>query len=459
MRYPHGLAHRRPFRPGLLAFLVIVSIAAPAFRQCPAQAFYQAGGSNGQPDGFSQNVGLPGPVIHDPNFGSPFYNQPFTMGEVLRNQGQLPPIRTKPAYNTASCLSLPAPVSQPLPTPGPGYRGSWINYNLGTLGIVSPGWAGYPFYPPYSSFGYPSWGYPCGTYPAWGYPAFTTPYAFGYPASGLPYGWVPFWVQPVNRLLPNYGLIFSISEIVSRGNGRFGPIRPVRDLRNRNQNNGGIVLPGANNAQANPAAGLNAVAPIAIRPPAPMPQGPADPLRASLDNPVVMPAQAAPDGAANQADRALRKANFGVVQGSRDRLGIRRAEGRSAVAGGNSKKVDEDIHRLLQGADRLARNGLINEARTRYQALADRLQTAPEPWFRLAQLEVIAGHHQAAALAWSKASELAGQASPGYTKNLKWSDIADQATRDEALHRLDEWSDAGALAGLRATISPGTVLR
>ncbi|MFM7591410.1 MAG: hypothetical protein ACKO85_06400, partial [Isosphaeraceae bacterium] len=385
--------------------------------------------------------------------------------EILRSHGQLPPISTlSPAYNSASCLALPSVGGQPLVGPGPVNRGGWLNYNLGTLGIVSPGWAGYPYYSPYGNYGYGAWGYPVNLYQSWGYGGLYSPFAYsGY---GLPYGWVPFWVQPVNRLMPNYGLIFSMTEIVNRGNSRFGPTRPVRDLRNRNlnqnQNNGGILLPGAGNAPANVGPGLNAVAPVAMRPVA-MPQGPRDPLKADLNQPP-RPVGEKMVGAANeaQADMALRVASLPVAPAPGRAVGIRRGAVAEKPGNVNVNDVQNEVYRMLQGPDRLARNGLIDEARGRYQALAERLQTAPEPWFRLAQLEVIAGRDQAATEAWNKACALAGQASAGFTKKLKWGDIADPATRAEAMDRLNAWSGAGsaeALAGLRATISPGTAIR
>lgn len=471
-RPPCHFAHRRLSFQFFNWALIYFAACTAGLSPCRAEGqHHPSGGMQGQfsqgftpSGGFSQNVGLPapGPIIHDPNFGSPFRNEPFTMGEILRRQGQLPPISTSPSYNSASCLSLPSPVGQPFVGPGPVNRGGWLNYNLGTLGIVSPGWAGFPYYSPYGNYGYSTFGYQPSIYPSWGYQGFYSPFAYsGY---GLPYGWVPFWVQPVNRMVLNYGLIFSVAEIVNRGNSRFGPTRPLRELRNRNQNqnNGGIIMPGAGPAAAKPAPGLNAVAPVAMRQPV-MPPRPLDPLNADLNQPprpVGEKLEVAPDEA--KADMAMRVAGLRVAP-SRDRVvGIRRS-GEAEKSGKNGvNNLDTGIYRLLQGPDRLARNGLVDEARNRYQALAERLQNAPEPWFRLAQLEVIAGRDQAATEAWNKACALAGESSAGYTKQLKWSDIADPATRAEALERLDLWSGAGsgeALAGLRATISPGTAIR
>ena len=450
--------HRCVIKPYYLQLIAITAIAAffASGRDCVAQAHHHGG-----PGHFSTSTAtaLPQPVIHDPNFGSPFYNTPFTMGEVLRSHGQLPPITTSQSFNTASCLAISGNSSSPYfnsGTPfvnsGPINRNGWLTYNLGTLGIVSPGWAGYSYYSPYY-YGSYGLGYPS-LYQGWGYNGFYNPYALY--NNGLPFGWVPFWQQPVNRLVPNYGLIFSMAEIVNRGNARFGPTRPVRQLRNANRNpnnNGGIILPGADAAKDLQNQGLNAVAPVAFRPPA---QGPADPLKADLADRVEIPQRPPVGSERSGLPPVLRPAaeHAGMVRKKDVKLAL--AETLSDTA--QALKLKDQ----MQTADRLARNGLFEEARNRYEAIARRQPTAPEPWFRLAQVEVLTGHQLPAIDAWHQFQRLSGRSATIYTKQMSWADIADNSAQNEAAAKLKNWSDQCAdesIDAIRATIRPAALVR
>ena len=114
----------------------------------------------------------------------------------------------------------------------------------------------------------------------------------------------------------------------------------------------------------------------------------------------------------------------------------------------------------LQSGDRLARNGLWDEARQRYQALADSVQDQPAPWLRLAQLAVLTGDSQTALAAWQEATKREAAAQPGYSKQVKWSEIADNTTLGLAMSRLTEWSaqpEFKEMSALRATLSDTTV--
>jgi hypothetical protein len=384
-------------------------------------------------------------ILHDPDFGSPFHSTPFTMGDVLRSHGQLPPINTLQSHNSASCLAIPGNQGQSFIGSAPRYRNGWLTYNLGTLGIVSPGWAGYPYYSPFY-YGPTVWGYPA-PYQSWGFGGYYNPYL--YYNSGLPYGWAPFWIQPVNRLVPNHGLIFSMAEIVNRGNARFGPARPVRQLRkaNGNPNNGGIMLPGAEPANNVQNLGMKAFAPIHQ---GPLAQAPADPLKSDLATQigVSLPTPAAEQAAESSVNLKPRSQRANTAQ---------KRDGKVAFSGATSDQSETlKLRNQLQTADRLARNGLFDEARSRYQEIAKREPSAPEPWLRIAQIEVLAGNRLPALSAWQQFQMRSGRSETGYTKKLRWNDIADDNSRAEAAENLKIWAEQNtdeAIVAIKATMS------
>lgn len=374
------------------------------------------------------------------SFASPFAGQPFTMGEIQRIHGQLPPLTTTATYNASSCMALPR-VTQPIIGPG-GFstRPGWITYNLGTLGIVSPGWAGYPYWNPYGYYG----GYPyTSSYYNWSYSTAYGPYGYSgfYSGYGLPYGWGPFWTPIANPMVPNFGLFASLSDMVNRGNARFGPMRPVRDFRPGNRNRGGgIVVPDA--PPAGQPAGLNAI------PPLPMlgNQGPMDPLKPDMNN--------RPDIDPQMALATLEPANGQALLRNGRRVPLAPIPNQR-----NAKPSDDSAQSILtrlQTGDRLAKNGLMDDARTRYKALTESLADQPAPWFRLAQLEVLAGNPEAALSAWKAAEIRSGNAEPGYSKKLVWSSIADASQQADAAQKLAEWQSSDQfkeLSGLKATLN------
>lgn len=414
----------------------------------------------------SASVARPGEPTGHPSydrssFGSPFAGQAFTMGDILRGQGQLPPLPGSASFNSASCLSISGTSPFPGGMGGNLNRSGWITYNLGTLGIVSPGWAWYPYYSPYN---YNTNFYYGGIYP-WG---LATPYSsFGYPAyynyaglyfgNNLPYGWVPFWTPIVNPLVPNYGFMASVSEIAIRGNARFGAARPVRDLIPRNRNRGrGIVIPDGP-APGQPQQGMNAVPPIA--PIAIMGNRmPMDPLKVDLNS--------KPDSALEPASTNLVVANSPAAMPRLPqrtaRPGLSRNASQQKVAGkfvlsenATPRQREQWVLDRLQTGDRLARSGLMDEARVRYEDFAESSPDQPAPWFRLAQIEVLAGNAQAASKAWKEAEARSSNVEPGYTKRLPWSGIADETQQFIAAQNLAKWTSESQhmeFLGLQATL-------
>jgi hypothetical protein len=74
---------------------------------------------------------------------------------------------------------------------------------------------------------------------------------------------------------------------------------------------------------------------------------------------------------------------------------------------------------------------------------------------RIAQIEVLAGRPDQALLAWQEAARLEASTVAGYSKLLKWTDIADQHAISQARKSLDNWLEQESLkdlVGLRATI-------
>ena len=77
------------------------------------------------------------------------------------------------------------------------------------------------------------------------------------------------------------------------------------------------------------------------------------------------------------------------------------------------------------------------------------------PWLRIAQIEVLAGRPEQALLAWQEAVRRESGTVAGYSKLLKWTDIADNHAISQARKSLDNWlaqETLKDLAALRATI-------
>ena len=402
---------------------------------------------------------------YTPNFGSLYANQPFTISQTVGFQ----PVTTiqsgPPVYNTGSVLAMPG---------GGGYGYGCFNRYGGYgrtggfgvipgLAVVAPGWAGYPFYG-FNSFGYNGFGfgypymgysnfyYSTGFWPGgWGY----SNYSYNPLLSPFPlWGYNPFFGGFGNGLALNTGLIAGMNDIVMRGNARFGAARPVRELQARKAQGKGIVIPPDPNAN-----GMNAIAP---RPMVAIARGPMDPLKPEpLQPPLDAQMQLAQ---ANLAGGRMMEPTIRprVKQPPRPRQAP--GEGPKLKAlfldAASLAQKQQSVLDQLQSGDRLARNGLWDEARQRYQALADSVQDQPAPWLRLAQLAVLTGDSQTALAAWQEATKREAAAQPGYSKQVKWSEIADNTTLGLAMSRLTEWSaqpEFKEMSALRATLSDTTV--
>lgn len=397
------------------------------------------------------------------SFGSPFAGQAFTMGDILRSQGQLPPISTQPTYNTGSCLSLTGNSPRGPQNPFPAYRSGWISYNLGTLGIVSPGWAWYPYLSPYSysGYGFSTGIYSSGFYPYYGYPGYS-PYANTFFIdSGLPFGWMPYWRPIVNPFVLNFGFLGAVAEITNRGNARFGPARPIRNRRpqNRQQNQKedaagdarGILIPGVGMANGlGPAAGNQGVAGkgnVGV--------GPKDPLKqvALIQN------QKNANGGLNDLEKNQAKFGQQPVRRLVAAAPLPKSARRSRDAENANPMTGPDLHnwvrQRLQSGDRLAINGLFSEADIQYRSVQERVPDQPAPWFRLAQIAVLTNDPDTALLAWNESEKRASSGGPGYTKQLAWSDVADRASLTDARRNLEKWISQEKyqdLIGLKATL-------
>lgn len=431
-------------------------------------AAHAFGGHHHGGGGFIPGGGLGNPSWqYTPNFGSLYANQPFTISQTVGFQPVTTIQNGPPVYNTGSVLALP----------GAGF-GYSRNYGFGGLGncgprggfgvipglaVVAPGWAGYPFYG-YNNigyngfgFGFPYWGYNnfaygTGFWPGvWGY----SNYSFNPLLSPFPlWGYNPFFGGFGNGLALNTGLFAGMNEIVQRGNARFGAARPVRDLQARKAQGKGIVIPPDPNAN-----GLNAIAP---RPLVAGGRGPMDPLRTEpMQPPLDQQMQLA---RANLAGGRIMEPTIRprVKQPPRPRLAPGDGPRPKALfpdAASMAQKQQWVLDRLQTG-DRLARNGMLDEARERYKTLAETVHDQPAPWLRLAQVEVLAGNADAALAAWQEAARREAAAQPGYSKQVKWSEIADSNALGQAMTRLTDWADKpelGDLAALRATLSDSVV--
>ena len=239
----------------------------------------------------------------------------------------------------------------------------------------------------------------------------------------------------------------AMNEVVERGNARFGPARPVRQQKAQNRN-GMQALPMQNQG------GLNAIAP---RPIVAVNIGPNDPLRPPTPQPDL--------DAQFQLARADQMASRITEPTIRPRT-VRPPLPRVVAGEGRKPKVlfpdnatpaqkHDWIMERLQTGDRLARNGLLDESRERYETLSKMMADQAGPWLRIAQIEVLAGRPEQALLAWQEAVRRESGTVAGYSKLLKWTDIADNHAISQARKSLDNWleqENLKDLAALRATI-------
>lgn len=282
------------------------------------------------------------------------------------------------------------------------------NGPFGGLGIVAPGWWGLG---PGPGVGY--WGAGYGLYPsAWWVGGWNTgfaglnnwPIGWGF---GPGWGWNPgFFPNVWNQgFVWDRGFLGAMENVVFEGNARFGPARPVRQQRAAGGN--GIGMPPNPNG-----GGLNAVAPNA-------------------------PFAAVP--------RAM-PPNFVEI-----------ANLRQIPAPANPVAAFPD---RLQTADRLARNGLYEEASKRYQAVAEKHPEDPAPWFRIAQIQALADRPVEALKAFAEGESRSKGQFSNRLKSSKWADIADSTTIAKLKDKFDRWSKSPELAGiekLRATLTSGEI--
>lgn len=462
----------------LMALTVFVGFAGPlrvqAFNGPHHGGGHMGGGGHvGPMGGFAGGGHFGGsPGYMAPTWGSVFssgINGPNNWGSVFssgingpNNWGRV----------LSSGLGNPTPYYGGYPGYGNGYGygyrpgfGGWYNngsvlampgYGYGVipgLAVVSPGWAGYPYW---GNFGY-GFGYPY-----WGYSNYFVNTGF-WPNNGFGWGWNNGgWNGFNNGMAVNWGLLASINEILQRGNARFGPARPVKQVAARNRK-GKALEKNDPNAIAMPAAadgnGLNSVAPAPLMN---AQRKPMDPLKP--EEPTVV---AIPPPADNQIRMAMAIRPDGRIIEPTIRPKAKQAPlPRSAPGEGPKPKAlfpdaatiaqrEQWVMDRLQGGDRLARNGLYAEAREKYRALAATMADQPAPWLRLAQLETLAGNAEAARSAWNEAVRRETATEPGYSKRFTWSRIADVNAVHLASARLAEWTakpEFELLKGLKATL-------
>lgn len=326
-------------------------------------------------------------------FGSPFANQPFSISGM---NGGLNRLAGSPSTG--------------IPGPGSGAGGWCGNGSLGGLGLVAPGWWGLGWGP-----GGGFWGPGYGMYPsAWWVGGWNTGFIgngfIGNGFMGPGWGWDPMWNMgpwPMwnQGFVWDWGFLGAMDNVVLMGNSRFGPARPVRQQRAAARN--GIQVPGNPNGAAG---GLNAVPPMG----------------------------AGMAGMNPRMPLVLRPANRGAATPS------------APVA---TKPAPPD---RLQTADRLARNGLFDEALNRYREIAKNHPNDPAPWIRIAQVEALAGRPAEAIAAFSQGETSADGKFTEVVKSKAWSDIADSVAADRLRSEFEEWSHKPEFAGierLKATLT------
>lgn len=278
------------------------------------------------------------------------------------------------------------------------YPGSGTGNGLGGLGLVAPGWWGLGWGP---GAGY--WGPGYGMYPsAWWVGGWNT----GFNGNGFwgP-GWDPFlWNDPFmfnggwpvwnNGFVWDWGFLGAFDNVVQQGNARFGMARPVRQQRAAAN---GIQVPG----NMNPG-GLNAVPPFRANMNAPVPNMP---LIFRRPAPGLEKAQAQDPASAPKPDR-------------------------------------------LQTANRLARNGLLDEALDRYREAARANPQDAAAWVRIAQVEALADRPEAALEAFANGEKLGSERFTEIVKSMSWADISDKVSAQKLRTSFAEWSKNPKLAGI-----------
>lgn len=287
-------------------------------------------------------------------------------------------------------------------TGGTGFQGNYgcVNGNVGGLGLVAPGWWGLGW-GPRGGF----WGPGFGFFPsAWWVGGWNTGFV-----SPAPWGWGPGWGwnQPFfppmwnNGFVWDRGFLGAMDNIVMMGNGRFGPARPVRQQRAAGGN--GIRVPANMNG-----GGLNAVAPNAPFMPAARPNVP-------------------------------------------DFVNLTKPRRDAAPVPQEAAKPDR-----LQTADRLARNGLFDEALNRYQSIADKHPEDPAPLIRIAQIHALADRPDLALKAFAESEKRSAESFSAILKSLKWTDIADSVASAKLKGNFEIWSknpDYLGIEKLKSTFS------
>lgn len=326
-------------------------------------------------------------------FGSPFANQPFSISGMNG--------------------SLNRPGGSPsVGNPGPGVGVGWCgNGSLGGLGIVAPGWWGLGWGP-----GGGFWGPGYGMYPlAWWVGGWNTgfigPGFIGNDFWGPGWGWNPMWnggPWPMwnQGFVWDWGFLGAMDNVVFQGNARFGPARPVRQQRAAARN--GIQVPGNANGAA---AGLNAIPPMGT-----------------------------------------------AVAGARPRipLVLRNGDRGAALPPAGPVATSPTPPDRLQTADRLARNGLMDEALNRYREIAKNHPKDPVVWIRIAQVEALEGRPTEAIAAFSMGELSADGKFTEVVKSKAWSDIADPVAMNRLRNDFEAWSSKPEFAGiekLKATLT------
>lgn len=102
----------------------------------------------------------------------------------------------------------------------------------------------------------------------------------------------------------------------------------------------------------------------------------------------------------------------------------------------------------LQTADRLARNGLIDEALNRYREIAESAPKDAAPWIRIAQMHAIAGHPKEAMEAFAAGESCDEGRFTEVLKSTAWSEIADSVAISRLRNDFEAWSQNPEFAGI-----------
>jgi hypothetical protein len=110
----------------------------------------------------------------------------------------------------------------------------------------------------------------------------------------------------------------------------------------------------------------------------------------------------------------------------------------------------------LQTADRLARNGLYDEALKRYESIAEKYTEDPAPLIRIAQIHALADRPSEASKAFVEGERRSTERFSHILKNTKWADIADSVASARLKANFENWSKNPAypdIDKLKATFS------